>query len=124
MFIKLLSYLLTITECKCPSIVRVNAEIPSGADRADVSWTVPKPLNCPATLTSVSPRDASAGRGKFPIGEYEFNYHYEHSSASGTFSLACPVVVKVMGRSILIWGCYDVFDTLKKQGANNRIFYS
>lgn len=116
MFKNLLSCLLTIIECKCRGSRYVDAEVPSGKDRADVSWIVPEP-NCPATLTSVLSRDARAGHGKFPIGEYEFNYHYEHNSASGSFSLTCPVVIKVTGTSILIWSCYDVFDSLKEHCA-------
>ena len=78
----------------------MNAVVPNGKDKADVSWTVPKP-NCPAILEYVTPEeDARSGRGKYAVGRHEINYHYKHSSSVGTFSLSCPVVITVKGKKI------------------------
>jgi hypothetical protein len=90
-----------ISACQCPGVVRVNTEIAGGSDTAFVSWTIPQP-NCPATLSSVSPPEARNGKGRYPIGVYDVIYNYEHSSASGSFSLSCPVKISIKGKLMLI----------------------
>ena len=90
-----------ISACQCPGVVRVNTEIAGGSDTAFVSWTIPQP-NCPATLSSVSPPEARNGKGRYPIGVYDVIYNYEHSSASGSFSLSCPVKITIKGKLMML----------------------
>ncbi|CAB3990655.1 Hypothetical predicted protein [Paramuricea clavata] len=88
---------INVTACQCPGVVRVNAELAGGSKTVFVSWTIPEP-NCPATLSSVSPPKAGNGNGRYPIGKYDVRYNYEHSSASGSFSLNCPVKITIEGK--------------------------
>ena len=97
----LMKLFMIISACECPGVVRVNAGIASGLNTAYVSWTIPKP-SCPATLRSVSPPEARNGNGRYPIGKYDVIYNYEHNSASGSFSLSCPVEITIKGKFMLI----------------------
>ena len=90
-----------ISACQCPGVVRVNAEIAGGSNATFVSWTIPQP-NCPVTLSAVSPPEARNGNGSYPIGVYDVIYNYEHSRASGNFSLSCPVKITIKGKLMLI----------------------
>jgi hypothetical protein len=90
-----------ISACQCPGVVHVNAKVAGGSNTTFVSWTIPQP-NCPATLSSVSPPEARNGKGRYPIGVYHVSYNYEHSSASESFSLSCPVKITIMGKLMLI----------------------
>lgn len=109
-----------ITECQCSRI------FPRGSD-----WRVVSKPNCPATLKSISCCDERHGRGKFSIGKYECIHHYEHSSASGNFSLACPVLIRVRGRSssfstvmqssAFAWKIFNVFNRLMQDGLFQQV---
>jgi hypothetical protein len=90
-----------ISACQCPGVVHVNAKVAGGSNTTFVSWTIPQP-NCPATLSSVSPPEARNGKGRYPIGKYDVSYNYEYSSASGSFSLSCPVKITIKGKLMLI----------------------
>ena len=88
--------LFVFSECKCPQVVRVSGKVPSGLNKAFVSWNVPKP-NCRVSLSSVTPPEARDGKGSFSIGEHDVFYNYVHNSPTGSFSLQCPVKVTIEG---------------------------